>query len=151
MRDVLYKKMFEEREKGPYYRNDTGRMLWFSMGKYHIFKQNGVKFCNWFCFRHNGFFWHTKGVNWVKNFDCYKYDATPPLQAVAKGCPDKHYKRYENAVFCGIPVNIPRLPGTLCDFWDPGWSEISGSQSAKKYILIIKKWEEKSKWRTVRA
>lgn len=138
--------MFRHREKGPYYRGDNGRFLWFSCGKYP--KRTGVKCCHWFTFRYNGFVWHTKGRDWIHKFLGKKAPwLSSSYEAIAKGLPEKYCNENTEISFHGVNVNIPLCAGHCADIWYPGWDlERNGSQSKAQRLLGIKKWKDQKTW-----
>lgn len=139
------------RGKGPTCRSDNGRFLWFSLGEKDIQADNGVKCCNWFCFPHGGYYWHTKGLIWIQKISDSVYGVKPTDEAVAKGCPAKFYGEYKKIDFHGVTLNIPQYSGALVDYWYGAWHlERKGGQSSKKAILNIPCWNKPNKW-TIRT
>lgn len=122
------------------------RFLWLSM-RHRI---DGVKCCNWFMFRHNGFMWHSKGRHWVKNrkFDQKVWDYETKDASIMKGIPENLLDRFEEVSFHGLKIRVPYKIGSCADYWYPGWwPHKSGGASKKKVICIVKNWLDKNTWK----
>lgn len=127
--------------------SDKIRLTWFSLRK----RYNYPKFCHWFVFPWNGYYWHTKAGAWVKDekfkIDKWKYDINNTC-AIMKGIPQNYLDKLTKINFYGININIPLNTGTCLDFYYPGWliTKTTGS-SSKKIICLIKNWQNQNSWK----
>lgn len=144
--------LFKSRRRGPTIRNDTSRYLWLSLGEKNVYQAQGCKSCNWFCFEHNNYLWHTKGGLWIsqKKFDMSQFNYQKTDQAVCKGLPASYFKEWTKQQFHGITINVPARTGSCCDYWYPGWFlRKNGATSRKRCVMVIGKWRDKKTWRMV--
>lgn len=123
------------------------RFTWFSLRK----KVGYPKFCHWFFFPWNGYYWHTKSGKWVnrRKFNFVQWDITPSgMVAVMKGIPaDCFDGSMEKIRFYGIDINIPAKYGTCLDFWYPGWRiPKKGGASAKNVVCTVNNWHDQTSW-----
>jgi hypothetical protein len=126
------------------------RFTWLSL-KHQV---HGVKSCNWFMFKWNGYYWHSKGGKWVSQskFDKYLYPWCPTDEAIMKGIPQDYLGKYVPTTFNGVNVQFPARIGHCADFWYPGWwLPKSGGASKKNIICIVKKWNDRNTWKIVKA
>ncbi len=128
-------------------RADNGNPLWISIGHRSIESDNGVKSCNWFMFEHSNYHWHSKGNRWVQggvfgNVQINKLD-----KAICLGQPSGTLDGFEQVDFHGVAVDMPKNAGTCLDWWYPGWFPGGKGSSAKRRILCIGNWNNKSNWR----
>jgi len=121
------------------------RLAWFSLRKRH----NYPKFCHWFMFPWNGYYWHTKAGGWVKDskfpIDKWKYDAN--TCAIMKGIPENYIKELTTINFYGLDIKIPLYSGTCLDFYYPGWLIPQSGASIKKIACFVKDWHDLSTWK----
>ena len=132
---------------------ETGRKVrftWLSLRHKHA----GVKSCNWFFYKWNGFYWHSKGGRWVSQskFDKHLFPYLPSDDAIAKGIPQDYLSSFTETMFHGVKVQFPTKIGHCADFWYPGWwLPKTGGSSKKQIICIVRKWEDKNTWKIVKA
>jgi hypothetical protein len=144
--DVFYRALWDEglfehrhREQR---RSDTGRLLWCSVKKF----KSGMKNCIWFQFPHNGFYWHSKGPDWVKKIGGRLEPAFNSGEAVAKGIPAGYFDEFSEVDWYGQPWKIPTSYGTCLDFYYPKWLVPAGGCSHSQYILTVDKWKNEQTW-----
>ena len=119
--------MTESRMKGPEFVD--GNTVWFSVGRKPI-SSGGVKVCNWFWFEHGGYWWHSKGTEWV--------DGSPSIPS-AKGIPSRIFNGKLHSVnFGGNAINVPDNIGLCLDWWYPGWVVREHCSSRKTAILDMR-------------
>lgn len=126
------------------------RLAWFSLRKKH----NYPKFCHWFMFPWNGFYWHTKGSKWVtpSKFDMQKWGYDLNIDAIMKGIYDFCVEDLQTVNFYGMKINIPLNAGACLDFQYPGWFlPRKGGASAKKIVCLVKNWLDERSWKIVIA
>lgn len=129
----------ENRMRGPI--SIDGKYCWFSIGPKSPFTENGVKACNWFWFKHGGFWWHSKGSKWIGRRELSATDIT------AKGIPETVFKGgLKKVIFNGIEVQIPDPLGSVLDWWYPGWVTRKKEASAISVVLNIPDQMDKRKW-----
>jgi len=138
-------KLFDARHK-EVRRSDTNRILWVSVKR----EKQGMKTCIWFQQRWNGYYWHSKGKNWVWKIG---KNLNPPLDqnhtAVGKGIPESYFDTLVSINWYGqddwkIPMNF----GRCLDFYYPNWYfPKKGGSSASSYILDVPSWKDKSGWK----
>ena len=152
---MLYAKTCDEtglgecRWRPPELRPDTGMPLWFSLGPKNPVTDSGVKCCQWFWFKYGGYWWHTKGGQWVNpnKFSHNKTAYTANDVAICKGIPEDCIEALMPYNFNGTMVNIPTTPGRCLDNWYPGWPVPDTKASAHTYIMVIGDWGNKDTWR----
>jgi len=124
------------------------RFNWLSLRHKH----HGVKSCNWFFYKWNGFYWHSKGGQWVtaRKFDPGKFAYKPDDVAMAKGIPARFIKPLVETDFHGVRVQFPLQAATCADYWYPGWwlPKTKRGASRKTAVCAIKDWGNKKTWRT---
>lgn len=121
----------------------SGELLWFSAKK----GEKTTKSCNWFFEEWDDMLWHTKGKAWVseEHFP-RKLRYKPDDEAVMLGAPTKYFG-LQAIRFEGITLNMPNMPGTLCDLYYPDWfTPQEGGTSAQVYIARVGRWDDKSTW-----
>lgn len=139
----------EHRWRAPEVRSDTGMPLWFSLGPKDPVIHNGIKCCQWFFFRHGGYWWHSKGGMWLDphKFNPHKNQYTKDDAAIAKGIPEHCIIKLVPYIFKGIDVQIPSSIGACLDEWYPGWMVPKEGASAHNYVMVVGKWEDHNTWR----
>lgn len=137
----------EYRWREPERRKDNGMPLWFSLGPENPL-ENGVKCCQWFWFEHGGYWWHTKGGEWVnpmkfshKNVQYQSTDA-----AVCKGVPLECLVSLVDYDFGGVQINMPTTVGKCLDAWYPCWMVPEEGASAHLNVMVVKDWNDKDTW-----
>jgi len=140
----------EYRWRTPECRGDTGMPLWFSLGPKNPVSQSGVKCCQWFWFKHDGYWWHSKNKLWIdpKKFNPHKTTYTNKDDAIAKGIPEFCLNKLVGIKFKGIDVKIPDGIGSCLDSWYPSWMSPAEGASAHEHILVVGDWTDKNTWRT---
>jgi hypothetical protein len=129
-------------------REDTGKMLWFSVGYKNQMAENGTKSCNWFFYSWNGYWWHSKGGKWVNPRKINeKVGYSMSDQAIALGLPTNCINSLTEVDFGGINVKIPTTPGSCLDVWYPGWNPKGEGASAHRNIQVVGKWDDENTWR----
>ena len=132
-------------------RVDNGHYLWVSIKKF----RSGPKCCNWFGFRHNGFFWHSKGKKWLvaRKFDPKKIGHDMNHHAICKGVPEDPFKKLIDLPkkvsknFYNIQCKIPAEYGKILDIWYPDWIvPRKGGTSEATVVMRIKNWKNKKSW-----
>jgi len=91
-----------------------GEIFWFSAKK----SRPETKCCNWFMFKWNKLMWHTKGPL------SQRYSMVtdvPVARWFAKGAKAEYFKELVPIKFLDIDVNVPKMTGSLLDFWYPNW------------------------------
>lgn len=125
-------------------RKKDGELLWFSL----TYKKS--RMCQWFCFDHQGWLWHTKGKRWLEKFDSRKYKFNKKYDAIMKGTPSKLYEDLTPIQFEGVEVNIPTKIGHLLDDWYPGWAvPKKGGASRKNIVCVVEDWNSKKTWKVI--
>jgi len=128
-------------------RVDNGDLLWVSIQKY----DEGPKCCNWFSWRENGFFLHSKGKKWVldRKFKKDKYGYTSEHQAICKGIPEGPFNELidlpqsVSEKFYNIQCKIPKRYGEILDAWYPDWRvPRKGGSSKAKIVMTVKDWSD---------
>lgn len=126
--------------------NEPCRFTWFSLRM----REGHPKCCNWFWFKWNGYYWHSKGHKWVtpRKFDKEKYGYRIGDAAIMKGIPESYLSDFAEVDFHGLKVQIPAKYGSCLDFWYPGWwLPKTGGASSKKIIAVIDTWKSRKKWK----
>lgn len=125
------------------------RFSWFSVRK----KKDRFKFCHWHWFPYNGYMWHGKGGLWlnVRKFNPKEYGWKETDSGLALGLPQSYLQDFQEVKFQGIKIKIPFRIGSCLDTWYPGWLvPRKGGSSAKKIVLIIGNWMDKSTWKILK-
>lgn len=141
----LTEKMFRYSNK----RDDTDRPLWISIGHRSIERDNGVKSCNWWMFKHSGYYWHSKGDRWVTAGKFNQSQINNNDKAICLGQPSGTLETFEEVNFHGVAVNMPTNAGACLDWWYPGWFPGGKGASAKRKVMAIADWKNKSTWRVL--
>jgi len=129
-------------------RPDNGEILWFSAKK----RSGGVKICNWFFHEWKGYMLHGKGKGWTgdKKFSIQKWPRQKDVEGIALGAPAKYFKELVPMEFEGVKLNVPKLSGSLLDYWYPLWARPKkGGASRKKIVVIIKKFNNPKTWQVI--
>ena len=122
----------EKRLHGPRLLN--GRYVWFSIGNRSRKGGSGTKSCNWFWFKHGGFYWHSKGVGW-RDF-------------AAKGIPLSVFNGDLKTVKMGPnEVQVPKKLGACLDWWYGDWVDEKGGSSKETALLYINNEKDRSSWK----
>lgn len=127
------------------FRTDTNRPLWISVGHRSIMGDNGIKSCNWWFFKHAGYYFHSKGNMWI-NPGKFRNVQLGDSQAAALGQPEGMLERFTEINFHGVQIKVPIKVGTCLDWWYPGWSPYGKGASAKHVILEVPDWKRKKDW-----
>jgi hypothetical protein len=125
----------------------SGELLWFSTKK----TEKGARSCNWFFIYWDDCLWHTKGRLWVSDlhFDP-KLGYKSGDEGIMLGAPSEYFNQLSEIKFEGLSVNIPKLAGTLCDLYYPGWlTPKEGGSSAQDRIARIPRWSEEDEWKNL--
>lgn len=125
-----------------------GRHVWRSIRA--VPPPVGVRCCNWFWFRHRGYYWHSKGKAWVnpKKMNPNRLNYNHNYDAMALGVPEDYLKSLVEYKIDGLTVNIPMHYGSLLDTWYQKWIVPKGGSSDHKHVMAIPNWEEPQKWVT---
>ena len=127
MRDGLC----EGRMHGPEMINK--KYVWFSLGDRPI-GQNGVKACNWFWFKHGGYYWHSKGAKWNPKYS-------------AKGIPLSIFDGTLIETYFGPNrIKVPEKVGSCLDWWYGQWMEEKNESSHAVVTMKIVDEENKKTW-----
>lgn len=139
----------EHRWRVPQVRDDDNMPLWFSLGPKDPVVQNGIKCCQWFFFKHGGYWWHSKGGMWIDahKFNPAKNQYTKDDVAIAKGVPEHCIQNLIPYNFKGVQVKVPENIGACLDEWYPGWMVPKEGASAHTYVMVVGNWKDKSTWR----
>lgn len=136
--------MFQAREEVAR-RKDTGRITWFSLRK----RANRSKFCHWFCYRWNGYLWHTKSGRWVRQtkFGHSGIHFDPTDEAIMQGTPVDYVEPLRQVQFKELRLWVPAMPGSVLDWCYPGWymPKTSGS-SGHRVMCRVPKWSNPTGW-----
>jgi hypothetical protein len=129
----------ENRMHGPVTIKDE--YAWLSIGPKSPFTENGVKSCNWFWFKHGGYWWHSKGKEWIGRRDLSDKYVT------AKGIPETLFTgKLKKVMFHSIEVQVPDPLGCCLDWWYPGFVSRKKDASAINVLLNIPDEKEKKTW-----
>jgi len=128
----------ENRMHGPELVED--KYVWFSIGNKSVIHDNGVKACNWFWFRHGGFWWHSKGKSWEGRQDLSQHPT-------AKGIPVDIFDGLTKQVkFGDVKVMVPCRVGTCLDWWYGSWLIRKRESSIIKTVLNMPTNDRKTWW-----
>ena len=129
----------ENRMRGPV--TIDGKYSWFSIGPKSIVNENGVKSCNWLWFKHGGYWWHSKGSQWIGRDGLSKEFPT------AKGIPESIFTaEFRDIEFGGHKIKAPRYVGKCLDWWYGDWLHRRGGASSLKAILFMPNESDKRTW-----
>lgn len=146
-----WRTLYERRKRGPVTRRDSGVPLWTSLGPLDPESEHGVKSCVWFYLKHGGYYWHSKGGLWVNrrkfNMEECQYESTD--EAICLGMPERLLSDgLETVTYHGVQIRIPKLAGSCCDWWYPGWPvPRAGGSSAKRVVMAVGAWDKPRTWR----
>ena len=131
--------LLANRMRGPW--SIDGRYAWFSIGPKSPFTEHGVKSCNWFWFKHGGFWWHSKGTNWIGRKGLSEKYPT------AKGIPENVFSgEFKEIVFGGNRINAPKNIGKCLDWWYTDWLHRKAGSSNINTILVMPNEKDKRTW-----
>jgi phosphorylcholine metabolism protein LicD len=134
--------MFNKRDKVRR-RGDTGRLLWTSMKR----TKSDTKCCSWYYQRHDKYYFHGKGRDWVHKVGGRLEPPIPPTyKAVLKGIEAKLFDHMVEREFQGIKLFIPALYGSILDTWYPGWAIPRGGASWEDMLWIVPDWNSPKTW-----
>lgn len=120
-------------------RSEGGSIFWFSAKS----GPTETKCCNWFMFEWNGYMWHSKGPLSQRNSG-----VTGKAAWFAKGAKVEYFRDLVPIEFLGIKVNVPKMTGSLLDFWYPNWlTPVYEGASCNDIVCSMDKYEDKSTWR----
>lgn len=138
----------EHRWVTPQCRSD-GMPVWFSLGPKSPVSEEGIKSCNWFWFKHGGYWWHSKGGLWVSptKFSKKKTQYTKDDEAIAKGIPLECIEKLVDFSFLGASIKLPDNIGRCLDSWYLGWPVPREGASSHQWVMVIEKWDDKNTWR----
>ena len=125
--------------------NDGVRFTWFTLRPTH----DAPRMCHWFMFRHEGFYWWSKGNQWVDpgKFKPEKVGYDPKnTDGIALGIPERCFEWLETIKWQGMEVRVPKLCGTVLDHHYPGWAMPASTSSCHENILIVPKWTDPKHW-----
>jgi len=120
------------------------RFTWFSLRK----RKNHCKFCHWFGFTWNNYWWHTKAGKWInpRKFDPVQWKYDMDDDAVMLGCPAHIVEKLRTENFHGLKIQIPGKIGTYLDWCYPDWLTPKGGSSHKRVVCVVKRWSDQSTW-----
>jgi len=131
--------LMENRMRGPVSIN--GKYTWFSIGDKSITNECGVKACNWFWFKHGGYWWHSKGMQWIGRDNLSKEHPT------AKGISESIFTgEFRDIEFGGHKIKAPIYIGKCLDWWYNDWLHRRGGSSAINTVLIMPDENDKKTW-----
>lgn len=144
---VTNKGLYRHRERKKI-RLDNNRVLWTSV-KWEL---NGIKTCQWFQQRWNGFYWHSKGNRWISRIGRrlnlpIDYENT---QAIMKGIPETYVEELKQVDIWGDKFRIPKMYGSALQFWYDDFMVPAKGKSAEKILCIVGKWEDKKTWKVMK-
>ena len=142
------KKMFFAREKAAR-RKDNGMAVWFTLRR----SVGRAKFCHWWGFDWQGFWWWSKGRKWVRQgkFNLDRWGYNNETEAMALGIPSEYVGKLMWIKFKGIKIQVPEKYGSVLDWEYPGWPIPQGGSSRKQVACIIQKWDTPRSWKIVTA
>ena len=130
-------------------RADTNRLLWFTLRREK--PPVGTKCCHWFWYRWRGYWWHSKGKDWLqeRKFPTRKWKHEQSDDALSLGIPEEYLNAGLMEVeFEGDMYNIPIKSGYCVDYWYPGWAvPKEGGASSKKIVGLIGNWADEQTWK----
>lgn len=129
----------QNRMRGP--ATIDGKYVWFSVGPKSPYTEHGVKSCQWFWFRHGGYYWHTKGSKWVGR------KSLSDKYATAKGI---HLSIFNGELrminFGGNRIQVPKYLGKALDWWYGDWSQERVCSSTINTVLVMPKENDRKTW-----
>lgn len=137
-------RLFFAREK-KVKRSDKDMYLWFSLRK----EINRSKFCHWWGFNWQGYYWWSKGRKWVRpnKFDESRWGYEDTDEGIALGIPLNYVEKLMWIKFKGIKIQIPEKYGHVLDWEYPGWPVPQSGSSRKQVACIIPKWNNPRDWK----
>lgn len=132
------------------YREDNGRLLWMSLRPSP--PPGGTKCCNWFWTDYHGYYWHSKGADWVDptkgKFRKIKTGHRDTDQAVMLGIPKFCLDELMEITFYDEKYNVPVMYGHCLDWWYPKWIQPQERCSSARAIhCVVGRWDDESTWR----
>jgi len=126
-------------------RQDTGMALWFTLRR----KPKRAKFCHWWGFEWQKFWWWSKGRRWINpgKFDEKVWGYSKDDQGIALGIPAEYMEKLMWIDFKGIRIQIPEKYGSVLDWEYPGWPIPRCGSSKHQMVCIIPKWSTPLRWR----
>jgi len=126
-------------------RSDKDMYLWFSLRK----EINRSKFCHWWGFNWQGYYWWSKGRKWVRpnKFDGLRWGYEDTDEGIALGIPSNYVEKLIWIKFKGIKIQIPEKYGHVLDWEYPGWPIPQSGSSRKQVACIIPKWNNPRDWK----
>jgi len=122
---------------------DTNRFLWISVKE----RKRACKSCNWFQQRIDGYYYHSKGKDWIKKLGPRLKPPVMEGEAIMKGVRAELLEELMPIDFCGVKTNIPVRYGEILDVWYPDWATPrKGGASKEEIVLIVNKWKEPQLW-----
>jgi hypothetical protein len=142
--NLLDKKGMFFARKRQAFRSDWEMAVWFSFRK----NSGRSKFCHWWGFEWQNFWWWSKGRKWVRqnkfSMDTWHYDST--AEAIALGIPAEYMKELMWVKFKGIKVQISKRYGSVLDWDYPGWPIPQSGSSRHQVVCIIPQWKNPRSW-----
>ena len=126
-------------------RGDTGMAVWFTLRR----KADRAKFCHWWGYEWQNYWWWSKGRKWVRpnKFDKNKWKYEDGCEAIALGVPASYVRKLVQIDFKGIKVRIPERYGSVLDWEYPGWPIPKSGSSKHQVVCIIPKWSNSRLWK----
>ena len=126
-------------------RKDKNMYTWFSLRQEH----KRAKFCHWWGFDWQNYWWWSKGRKWVRpsKFDKNRWNWEEGDEAIALGIPSEYVKKLMWIKFKGIRIQIPEKYGSVLDWEYPGWPIPQGGSSRKQVACLIKEWKNPRTWK----
>ena len=122
-----------KRLRGP--RMIADKYTWFSIGNKSKKHGSGCKACNWFWFKHGGYYWHAKGVNWREEFS-------------AKGIPLTIFNgELKEVQFGPNRINVPKKIGECIDYWYGDWVEEKSHCSLRRVFMKVHDQKDRKTWK----
>jgi len=136
--------MFFAREKH-FRRPDNKKYLWFTLRK----RQGRAKFCHWWGFNWENFWWWSKGSGWVRQskFDSRRWEYGSETEGIALGLPSKLMEKLMWIKFKGIKMQVPEKYGSVLDWEYPAWPVPQSGSSRKQVVCVIEKWNNTRTWK----
>jgi len=124
-------------------RGDTGRLLWTSMKR----TKNDTKCCTWYFQRHDKWYFHGKGRDWVHKVGLrLEPPLNPTYKAVLKGIQANLFDNMVERDFMGLKFYIPVLYGSILDTWYPNFAVPKGGSSWEDMLWIVPDWNKPKSW-----
>jgi hypothetical protein len=129
----------ENRMRGPAMLE--GKYAWFSIGNKSPYTEHGVKSCNWFWFKHGGYWWHSKGSKWIGR------KSLSDKHPTAKGIPTSVFTgEFKPVIFGGVEINAPKYLGKCLDWWYGDWTAERVCSSTINTVLVMPKENDRKTW-----